>query len=173
MTRPVLIDVFKYDGRPHMRWPMNLLGQQGTLLTARGESGRVVDHFTRRRQIPIANQSVEFYWLDRLYTVAAEILPGGEVRRYYCNIILPPAFREDRVTWVDMDLDLWVYPNGSWSVVDEDEFEAHARSMRYPADVQERCRAALQELIGVVETRGFPFDGAAGILGRREFGAAE
>lgn len=169
----LLIDVFKYDGRPHMRWPMNLIRRDGPLITARGEHGRVVDHFTRCRQIPIGNRSVEYYWTDRMYTVAAEILPRGELRRYYCNIILPPVFEEERVTWVDMDLDLWVYPDRSWSVVDEDEFEAHSRSMGYPDEVQERCRQALQELIRLVESGGFPFDGAAELLAREQFGRRE
>ncbi|MEX2225610.1 MAG: DUF402 domain-containing protein [Dehalococcoidia bacterium] len=44
-------------------------------------------------------------------------------------------------------------------VLDEDEFLDHSKAMSYPADVIEQARAAVDQVLGLIGKRAFPFDG--------------
>jgi protein associated with RNAse G/E len=43
-------------------------------------------------------------------------------------------------------------------VLDEDEFLDHSRAMRYSADVIERARSAVDDVLRLIRERAFPFD---------------
>ena len=61
---------------------------------------------------------------------------------------------------IDLDLDVSWYTDDEPRVLDEDEFLAHSEAMRYPADVIEHARAAVDEVLGLIGQRAFPFDRA-------------
>jgi predicted RNA-binding protein associated with RNAse of E/G family len=49
---------------------------------------------------------------------------------------------EDRLSYVDLALDLWVSPDGTQTVMDEDEFTA----LDLDAHTRSQARAAMEEL---------------------------
>jgi hypothetical protein len=64
--------------------------------------------------------------------------------RWYNNISLPAEFGDDSISYVDLALDLLVYPDGQMLVLDEDEFA----ELNLDETQQERARRALNELKG-------------------------
>jgi protein associated with RNAse G/E len=50
-----------------------------------------------------------------------------------------------------------VAPDFTYSVLDEDEFEAHAARYEYPREVREQVPRARAELIEMIDGRRFPF----------------
>ena len=79
--------------------------------------------------------SYEFYWLDRWYNVFRFHEPDGQLRNYYCNISLPPRFESSLLEYVDLDIDLLVWPDGNVEVLDREEFQANVARFNYPAEV--------------------------------------
>ena len=60
----------------------------------------------------------------------------------------------DRLSYIDLALDLWVSPNGVQTILDEDEFDA----LDLDAATRSRARAALEVL-----RREFAKNGAPGL----------
>ena len=102
--------------------------------------------------------SVEYYWLDRWYNVFRFLGPGGVLRNFYCNVNKPPTFDGQILSYIDLDIDVVVEPDFSFSVLDLDEFERNVLRYDYPLEIQINARSAVDELIGLIRARAFPFN---------------
>jgi hypothetical protein len=76
---------------------------------------------------------VETYYDDRYYNVY-EIFDrdDGQLKGWYCNLCRPAQIALNIVSWVDLALDLWVWPDGRSEILDQDEFDL------LPLDAEER-----------------------------------
>jgi protein associated with RNAse G/E len=154
--RGVTVRTYKYDGTEHRRWRAQISKQEGSLLVLDAKFEEEIRHPLLGTVAP-ETVSIEYYWLDRWYNVFRFIEPTGELRNFYCNINVPPVFRKDVLSYIDLDMDVLVAPDFSYSILDEDEFAANAARFNYPAEVLLKSRTALKELIALIEGRGFPF----------------
>ncbi len=95
---------------------------------------------------------VEYFYGDRWYSVFAVHGAAG-FKGWYCNVNRPARIDATTIYTVDLALDLWVWPNRTWRVLDEDEFAALA------LDAAERAAAvaALAELQALVRAGAEPF----------------
>jgi predicted RNA-binding protein associated with RNAse of E/G family len=86
---------------------------------------------------------IETYYADCWYNVfAIHDRDDDRLKCWYCNIGHPAEIGDGVVSYIDLALDLLVYPDGRQLVLDEDEFTALALS----PEVQQQARLALQEL---------------------------
>jgi len=102
--------------------------------------------------------STEYYWLDRWYNVFRFRTPGGALKSFYCNVNMPPTFDGEVLSYVDLDVDVLVKPDFSYQVLDLDDFEINARRYRYPDEIRENVRLAVDDLTRMIESREFPFN---------------
>src|SRR3989440_10300006 len=153
----VTVRSLKYDGRVHRSWPARLTRREGALVVLDAFFAEEVRH-TILGTIEAGTLSREFYWTDRWYSVFRFSEPtGGRLRCFYCNVNTPPRLEADVLSFVDLDVDVLVRPDFSYTVLDEDEFEAHAATYEYPSEYRARVREALEEILRLVEGRRFPF----------------
>jgi protein associated with RNAse G/E len=157
----VIVRACKYDGTEHKSWHAHLVSRIDSLLVLDARFDEEVRH-ALLGTVARGTLSVEYYWLDRWYNVFRFHEPTGELRNYYCNINVPPGFDGRVLSYVDLDIDILVAPDLSYSILDEDEFEANAARYNYPADIHASARRALDELVRLIESRSFPFDYEAG-----------
>ena len=54
---------------------------------------------------------------------------------YYCNLASPSLYDGEAIRNIDYDLDVKLYPDGGYSILDENEYQEHARVMKYPTTV--------------------------------------
>ncbi|MCA1666187.1 MAG: DUF402 domain-containing protein [Thermomicrobia bacterium] len=105
--------------------------------------------------------TAEFFWRDRWWNVIAGYdAPSGELRGYYCNVAQTPHWQiapEPTISYIDLDLDLVIFPDGRVELHDEDEFTAYAARFHYPPRIVERARRTVAELRDHVERRAHPF----------------
>jgi predicted RNA-binding protein associated with RNAse of E/G family len=98
---------------------------------------------------------VEWYFTDRWYNVFEIASADGALKGWYCNVTEPAQIAAEDISCRDLLLDLWVSPDGTWLVLDEDEFAAdttldsHTRAL---------ARAGLDALLTLVRDRQPPFD---------------
>lgn len=102
--------------------------------------------------------SYEYYWLDRWYNIFRFHGPDGTFRNFYCNVSMPPVFAADVLNYVDLDLDILVWPDGRTAILDRDEYEHNLVTYGYPPDITERAELAVAELLDAIHRREFPFD---------------
>lgn len=146
-----------FDGTLRRRWKARLVDQNGSLVELVGEFDFDLVH-QDLGTIQRGTVSFEYYWLDRWYNVFRFHEPWGGLRNYYCNINLPPTFESDVLDYIDLDIDLLVDDQRSIKILDLEEFEESARLLSIPETVCTSARNAVDELIGLVENRRFPFD---------------
>lgn len=81
---------------------------------------------------------VETFYADRWYNIF-EIYDrdDGKFKGWYCNIGYPAEIDDDKVSYIDLALDLWVAADGTQTVLDEDEF------LELPLDLEVRSQAVL------------------------------
>jgi hypothetical protein len=87
----------------------------------------------------------EFYW-DH---------PWHEI---YVNVGTPPRWEGDRMTQVDLDLDVVRKVDGSVAVLDEDEFAEHQIVYDYPDDLIRSARSATRRAVELLTHPQEPFD---------------
>jgi uncharacterized protein len=68
---------------------------------------------------------VEQFFSDRWFNIF-EIHDRADdsLKGWYCNVTMPAQFVDGEIRYIDLALDLLVYPDGRQLVLDEDEFEA-------------------------------------------------
>lgn len=151
--------VSKYDGTHHSRWPTRFVTTKGPLYLTAMNVGDEIQRLDPRRgdvRWPCQWPGDIFLYEDRWWN--ASRLKRNGLTWYYVNAATPVEFDGAQFHCIDLDLDVSWYPGEEPCVLDEDEFRAHAEAMRYPADVIERARAAVDEVLGLIGRRAFPFD---------------
>ena len=128
-------EVIRYEGVVLQRTPDGI-----TLEALFDHTDVPVMHAILRR----GDRFIERYYTDRWYNIfEIHDLEDGRLKGWYCNIGKPAVVEaENRISYVDLALDLWVAPDGAQTVLDEDEFAA----LDLDTETRSRARAALEEL---------------------------
>lgn len=156
MSTLVTVRVLKHDGTEHRRWNATLARREGDLIVLDAEFDVDVTHEVLG-EIKKHTRTIEYYWLGRWYNVFRFLNDYGGTRLWYCNVNTPPEFKDGALTYVDLDIDIVVQPDFSFQVVDTEEFETKARGYGYSVEVRHEAEKAVDELLGMIELRQFPF----------------
>ena len=79
---------------------------------------------------------------------------NGRTKGWYCNICQPFELEDDQLRFVDMELDVFVYPDGRFVVLDEDAL----LSANLPSDQEEAARTGLGDVLTLIMDRKAPFE---------------
>jgi hypothetical protein len=110
------VETYRYTGRELQR------SQNYVLLEALFERPDIPFH---EIFLNTGDRFLETYYDDRWYNIyEIHDRQDGNIKAWYCNISYPATIDDDRVSFVDLALDLLVYPDGRQIVLDEDEFIA-------------------------------------------------
>jgi protein associated with RNAse G/E len=136
--------VFQYDGEVVQR------GQGAIILEAFfGRDDMTFMNVTLKR----GDRFVETFYTSRWYNIF-EIFDrdDGSFKGWYCNIGKPAVIEGDVVSYVDLALDLWVAPDGTQTVLDEDELI----ELNLDDALKQKAYAGLDELRTVFKTKRPP-----------------
>jgi uncharacterized protein len=123
----------------------------------------VLEAFFNRPDMPFhgmvfaeGDRFIEAYFDNRWYNIfQLHDREHGTLKGWYCNVTRPAQFYPDRIDYVDLALDLLVFPDGRQLVLDEDEFE----SLGLDDDTRHHALGALQELQKIIDPQaGFSID---------------
>ena len=156
-AKSVTVHTYKYDGTKHRSWHAQISRREDPLIILDARFEEEIRHPLLGTVAP-QTLSIEYYWLNRWYNVFRFVQPTGEFRNFYCNVNVPPVLNGNVLSYIDLDMDILVAPDFSYSILDEDEFAANAARFNYPMEVRHRAEEALQELVALIEKRGFPFN---------------
>ena len=100
--------------------------------------------------------AILFYFKNNWYNIVAQLKRKGIF--YYCNIASPVIIDEKIIKFIDYDLDLRIYPDNSYKILDRLEFNEHKKIMKYSYDLQKIINFKLKELIERYKSHKIPFD---------------
>jgi protein associated with RNAse G/E len=97
---------------------------------------------------------VEHFFSDRWYNIfEIHSLHDDHLKGWYCNIAQPAVFDADTIEQIDLALDVWINPDGSYHVLDQAEFNA----LDLDRTTRLRAQQAVGELIYLLYHRAAPF----------------
>ena len=76
---------------------------------------------------------------------------------YYVNMSSPFVYDEKSLKYIDYDLDVKVFPDMSYLILDEDEYADHKLQMNYPEVIDQILQDNLKKLLGWIKQRKGPF----------------
>jgi protein associated with RNAse G/E len=136
--------VLKLDTDNHETWRY-----EGTVLERTQDSILLEAFFNRPDRLfhgillAEGDRFIEKYFSNRWYNIfEIHDRKSDALKGWYCNVTYPAVIEEDNVSYVDLALDLLVYPDGHQLVLDEDEFA----ELRLDDKDTHQARGALEEL---------------------------
>lgn len=101
------------------------------------------DSLTHGMTLAKGDRFIETYYTNRWYNVFEIHARGNDdLRGWYCNIGKPAVIDGDTLSYIDLALDLLVFPGGRQIVLDEEEFA----SLHLPLSTRRKAQEALVEL---------------------------
>jgi predicted RNA-binding protein associated with RNAse of E/G family len=97
----------------------------------------------------------EWYYADRWYNIfqIADV-DTAQLKGWYCNITRPAQLTDNTVSAEDLQLDVFVSPDGTLILLDEDEFDA----LNLTAEERMEALRAVEEIRTAVSERVAPFN---------------
>lgn len=100
--------------------------------------------------------AILFFFKDRWFNIIGQLKQYGIY--FYCNIATPFLIDDNVIKYIDYDLDLRVFPNGSFKILDRMEYKYHKKQMHYSNRLDFILKYELGNLIDIVRHKEFPFD---------------
>lgn len=149
-NKMVYIQSYKHDGLLHRTWA------KGLVLESNEKQFVVV---TNKAWVTEANgrhwitrePAICFFYPDRWYNVFCMIRKTGIY--YYCNLASPSLYDGEAIKNIDYDLDVKVYPDGRWDILDRDEYAEHGKKMSYSEEIKRIIEEELSNLIDHIEKK--------------------
>lgn len=99
---------------------------------------------------------VWFVFPGAWYDIGRFHLRDGTFTGYYANLIAPVEFEGHVWTMHDLCLDLWVRPDGSFQILDQDDFDEAVNHLWIDPATAQRARETLDRLVASVRAGRWP-----------------
>lgn len=99
--------------------------------------------------------AILFFYKNEWFNILAQLKKYGLF--YYCNIASPYVLDGKIIKYIDYDLDLRIFPDGTFKVLDKNEYKYHKMVMKYTDDIETIVQDSLNRLIKMKEDNVFPF----------------
>ena len=100
------------------------------------------------------DQFTEYYYTDHWFNIFDISASNGARKGWYCNVAEPAKIYDDHIEQIDLLLDVWVNPDGTPLILDEDEFDADTTLTEQQ---RKGARQGLQHLLELIAERSKPF----------------
>lgn len=150
----IQIHSYKHNGRIHRVWQETMV-LKGTKNIFIGANERTLVTESDGRTWLTREPSICYFHAEHWFNIICMLRDDGVY--YYCNMSSPYVFDNNAVKYIDYDLDLKVFPDMSYTLLDEDEYETHKKAMGYPEVIDKILKRNVQKLISWVKQRRGPF----------------
>lgn len=100
--------------------------------------------------------AIIFFYKDEWFNIIGQMKSKGLY--YYCNLASPYIIDDGVIKYIDYDLDLRVFPDGGFKVLDRNEYRYHKKKMNYSEDIEKVIQYELSKLIEMKKNEEGPFD---------------
>jgi len=151
----IYIQSFKHDKSLHRTWSKAfVIEANDKRIVAITDRAYVIE--ADGRKWLTREPAICFFYPDKWYNVISMIRKKGVF--YYCNLASPSIYDGEALKNIDYDLDIKVSNDFEYFILDEDEYEEHAKGMKYSKDLDYVVHKQMKTLIKQIEKRQSPFD---------------
>lgn len=149
------IHCYKHNGKIHRTWDeATILDIKEDILICANNKTTVTENDGRAHK---TNEiAILFFYKNKWFNVIAQLKNKGLF--YYCNIATPYLLDDNIIKYIDYDLDLRVFPDGGFRILDQNEYNYHRKLMHYPPEIDMILKRELTNLIEMKKNEAGPFD---------------
>ena len=100
--------------------------------------------------------AILFFYRHSWFNIIGQLKKHGLF--FYCNLASPFIIENGAIKYIDYDLDLRVFPDGAFKILDRGEYKYHKNKMQYPDSIDKIVRNELSNLISIVRKKECPFN---------------
>lgn len=148
------IHCYKHDGRLHQ------LCDEAIVLDIDDEKLVVANNKAKLteadgRSYHAKEPAILFFYKKHWFNIIGQLKKFGLF--YYCNIATPYIIDGKIIKYIDYDLDLRVFPDGGFKILDYNEYNYHKKIMHYPKEIELIIKNELSNLIEMKKKEEGPF----------------
>ncbi len=144
------IHSYKHDGAIYRSWDEAIVLDETDKYIVVGNNKTLVKEYDGRTW-KTKEPAIIYFYKNKWYNVICQLKQTGIF--YYCNIATPYIIEEDTIKYIDYDLDLRVFPDETYKILDKAEYEYHRKKMNYPKEVDKIVKMELTNLIAMYERK--------------------
>jgi protein associated with RNAse G/E len=95
--------------------------------------------------------AIIYFYKNKWYNVICQLKKAGIY--YYCNIATPYIIEDSTIKYIDYDLDLRIFPDETYKILDSAEYQYHKKVMNYPGEIDTIVERELDNLISLYKCR--------------------
>lgn len=148
------IQCYKHNSKIHRCWSEAvILDIKKDYIVCGNNKALVIESDGRTRKT--REPAVMYFFKNKWFNVIAQLKKEGI--SYYCNIASPYIIEDNTIKYIDYDLDLRVFPDGGFRVLDRNEYNYHRKIMHYPQELHIILKSELSSLIEMKRENIGPF----------------
>jgi len=149
------IHCYKHNGKIHRIWEESIVIEETSNYIICGNfKTNVIENDGRSHKTK--EPAIIFFYKKNWFNIIAQFKEYGLF--YYCNIASPYVFDDDTIKYIDYDLDLRVFPDGTYRILDKNEYNYHKKIMNYNDNLDFVINKELNNLIELLIKKEGPFD---------------
>ena len=148
------IHCYKHDGKLHQ------LCDEGIVLAIDDDQIVVANNKAKLteadgRSYHAKEPAILFFYKKHWFNIIGQLKKFGLF--YYCNIATPYIVDGKIIKYIDYDLDLRVFPDGGFKILDYNEYNYHKKIMPYSKEIQMTIKSELSTLNEMKKNNEGPF----------------
>lgn len=149
-----IIHSYKHDANIHRAWDEAvLLDIKDDCYVFGNERTRVIE--SDGRVWKTKEPAILYFYKNSWYNIIGQLKKDGIY--YYCNIASPFVVEEKTIKYIDYDLDLRVFADGAFKILDRGEYNYHKKKMNYSSKLDTIIKKELSKLIEKAKKKSSPF----------------
>lgn len=150
-----IIHSYKHNGNIHRAWDEAvLLDIKDDYLVFGNNKTKVTE--ADGRTWKTKEPAIMYFFYERWFNIIGQIKNDGIY--YYCNMASPFLIEENTIKYIDYDLDLRVFSDGTFKILDKSEYKYHKIKMEYPEEIDTILNKELNSLIDLVRHQKIAFN---------------
>ncbi len=154
----IIVQAYKHNGELHRQWSHSLVVEDNTdyFVTV---SIRASVTESDGRKWHTKEPAVFIMSKKEWFNVIAMIKEDGVC--FYVNIASPTIYDKGFLKYIDYDLDVKLYVDGSTRLLDVSEYHRHAKEQHYPDDIRHILTQTVDKMYELMNEKKYPFDANA------------
>ena len=126
-----IIHSYKHNGNIHRAWDEAVLLEENPDYLVFGNNQTLVTEADGRTW-NTKEPAIIYFYNNRWFNIICQFKDDGIY--YYCNMASPFLIEDGAVKYIDYDLDLRVFADNTYKILDKSEYKYHKEKMEYPQE---------------------------------------
>ena len=153
-NRWIIVQAYKHNGELHRQWSHSFVVEDNpSYYVLASVRSSVIENDGRKWHTK--EPAIFIFPKDRWFNVIAMFKENGIA--YYVNIASPTIADKGFLKYIDYDLDIKLFADGTTKLLDEQEYKKHASEQGYSEPIKKKLDEAVKEVYELIKNKKFPF----------------